>query len=155
MSDTRATIREAVIDDLPACAAIINDYIDDTEWLPRVISREEIENLFTAKLLEMRVLLIADVDGEVGGYLSMDKDNGKVSAIYLAPGFRCNGTGKSLIDAAKKRKPDGLNLTVFEPNVHAKRFYEREGFAEAPEERDENTEEGVPTLMMRWEGAAA
>ena len=44
-------------------------------------------------------------------------------------------------------------LTVFEPNVDAKRFYEREGFREVPEGRRDDTEEGVPILLMRWRGA--
>jgi RimJ/RimL family protein N-acetyltransferase len=46
-----------------------------------------------------------------------------------------------------------VELTVFEPNLAARRFYEREGFAEVPEGRDEGSEEGIPILLMRWRGS--
>lgn len=147
----KVIIRPATPNDLPACAAIINDYIDDTPWLPRTISRGEIEALFNAKMLEDRYFRVAEQGGEVGGYLSMDQSAGHIHALYLAPGWRCKGAGKLLLDDAKKVGSKGLKLTVFEPNEHAKRFYEREGFGESVGERDDDTKEGFPTLMMRWE----
>ena len=54
------------------------------------------------------------------------------------------------MDKAKLRSPKQIKLTVFEPNEQAKRFYEREGFVELPNERQDETEEGIPTLMMCW-----
>ena len=145
-------IRPATAADLPVCARIVNDYIDETEWLPRTKPREEIAAMFTPELLESRTILVAEASGEVVAYLSMS--NGWVAAVYLVPHVRGSGIGKMLIDRAKLECPQGLELTVFEPNGDAKRFYEREGFHEVPERRDDNTEEGVPTLLMRWRNAA-
>lgn len=145
-------IRHATAADLPACAAIINDYIDQTGWLPRTKSRDELAGFFTPELLQKRTVLVADVGGEIAAYVSVA--DGFLYAIYIAPGYRRSGLGKMLLDELKLQYPAQLELTVFELNVAARRFYEREGFHEVPERRDDKTEEGVPTLLMRWRSAA-
>lgn len=145
------TLRFATASDLPVCAAIINDYIDATMWLPRTIDHKAVEALFVPSLLESRTMFVVEEHGEILGYLSMS-DDGFVPALYLRPGARGKGVGKMLLDAAKAAHPDGLELTVFELNVDALRFYQREGFREDPTRRDDTTEEGTPTLWMRWQG---
>jgi len=150
---TQPVIRPAVLADLPACAAIINDYIDATDWLPRVKSRDELAGFFTPELLASRTVLVAEVDGEVEAYVSVSPE-GFVFALYLAPQARGRGVGKLLLDRVKALHPDRVELTVFEPNVAAVRFYEREDFAEVPEGRKEDTDEGIPVLLMRWNGSA-
>ncbi|MBO6902395.1 MAG: GNAT family N-acetyltransferase [Rhizobiaceae bacterium] len=145
-------IRPATVADLPACAAIINDYLDQTEWLPRTKSHEEVAGIFTAELLQKRTVLVADAGGEIAAYVSVA--DGFLYAIYIAPGYRRSGLGKILLDELKRQYPAQLELTVFELNEAARRFYEREGFHEVPERRDDKTEEGVPTLFMRWRSAA-
>ena len=148
------SLRYATVADLPVCAAIINDYIDATEWLPRTIDHAAVEALFVPALLETRTLFVAAEDGEILGYLSMSND-GFVPALYLRPDARGKGVGKMLLDAAKAAHPEGLELTVFERNTQALRFYEREGFQEDFTRRDTATEEGIPTLWMRWPGETA
>lgn len=145
-------VRPAAAADLPACAAIINSYIDDTEWLPRTISREDLEALFAPELLNQRTVLVAEHDGEIVGYASLDTEAGFLPALYLKPGVRGAGLGKALLDAVKSACPNGFELTVFEPNKDAMRFYIREGLIEVPDGRKSDTEEGVPTLLMRWPG---
>ena len=147
------TIRDARADDLPACARIINDYIDTTDWLPRTLPHAEIEALFDPGLLDRRTVLVAEKDGGIVGYLSMGED-GFMPALYLAPPARGRGVGKALLDHAKALRPDGIELTVFEPNTEAQRFYAREGFRAITGGRVTDTDEGIPTLRLRWEGAA-
>lgn len=149
----KTKIRAAVAADLPACAAIINDYIDATDWLPRVQPAAAIRAMFGPELLERRQVLVADQGGAVVGYLSLAPD-GVVPGFYLAPAARGRGIGQALLAAAKRLAPAGLELTVFEPNLVARRFYAAAGFHEMPGRRVEATEEGVPTLRLRWEGAA-
>ena len=146
-----ATIREAHPGDLPACAAIVNDWVDEVDWLPRIMSREQTASLFGPDLLEKRTVLVADEDGAILGYLSLDEADAYIRALYLAPAARGRGIGKALMDAAKARSPDGLSLGVFEPN-RARAFYAREGFREVPEGRKgtHETEEGVAELLMEW-----
>ena len=146
-------IRLATVDDLAACARIINDYVDATDWLPRVKSRQEIAGFFTPKLLEDRTVLVAEAEVAIAAYLSFSAA-GRVFALYIDPDFRGQGLGPMLLDRVKQECPEKVELTVFEPNLAARRFYEREGFVEVPEGRDDETEEGVATLLMRWRGRA-
>ncbi|GIL01127.1 MAG: GNAT family N-acetyltransferase [Alphaproteobacteria bacterium] len=147
----RPVLRLAGVADLPACARIVNDYIDETEWLPRVHSREQVAGFFTPTLLASRALWLAELDGDIVGYMSV-APTGMVHALYLAPNARGAGLGAMLIDRAKQDHPERVELTVFEPNLAARRFYAREGFVEVPEGRRVDTEEGIPTLLMRWRG---
>tara|TARA_R110002020_G_scaffold16307_2_gene57564 strand:- start:47679 stop:48164 length:486 start_codon:yes stop_codon:yes gene_type:complete len=146
-------IRCATTSDLPVCAAIINNYIDATGWLPRTIDHTDVEALFVPSLLEKRTMFVAEEHGEILGYLSMS-DDGFVPALYLQPAARNKGVGKALLDTAKIAHPGGLELTVFECNTSALRFYKREGFDEDPARRDDATEEGISTLWLRWPGGA-
>ncbi len=141
-------IRAATAADLPACAEIINDYIDATEWLPRTASREEIAANFEPGLLQRRLVLVAENEGAVVGYMTMSP-GGMVPALYLVPAARGQGIGKALLDRAKAESHGIVNLTVFEPNHAARRFYDREGFSEVPDAR-KIEEEGIPILLMRW-----
>lgn len=145
---TDAVIRTAVVADLAACATIINDYIDATDWLPRIHSRAQLAAFFTPELLARRTVLVAELDGDVVGYMTMSAD-GMVPALYLSPPARGQGIGTMLLDRAKAVSPAKVELTVFEPNLAARRFYEREGFVEVPEARKVE-EEGIPILLMRW-----
>lgn len=157
MSDTLAmniNIRPATVDDLPACAKIMNNWIDETEWLPRIFSHEDICEMFKSSLLKKRTMLVADIDDKIGGYLTIDNSS-TIKAIFLAPFCRCTGVGKALLDKAKQKEPNGLELGVHEPNIHALRFYKREGFKEIPEGRKDDTEEGLSELLMRWDGGQA
>ena len=147
------TIRAAGVADPPACATIINDYIDATDWLPRSLPRDEIAALFGPDLLDRRTVLVAEAGGRVVGYLSMGED-GFVPALYLAPAARGRGIGKALLDRAKTLRPGAIELTVFEPNAPAQRFYAREGFREVPGGRVTATDEGIPTIRLRWEAVA-
>lgn len=147
------TIRAARADDLPACAGIINDYIDATDWLPRDLPRNEIAALFEPGLLDRRTVLVAEAEGRIFGYLSMGED-GFVPALYLAPPARGRGIGKAILDVAKALRPEGIELTVFVPNAAAQRFYAREGFRSVPGGRVTEIDEGIPTLRLRWEGMA-
>ncbi|WP_322988579.1 GNAT family N-acetyltransferase [Hoeflea sp.] len=140
--------------DLPECAAILNDYIDATEWLPRALDHQAVEALFTPDLLKARRVFVAEQDGEILGFLSMFPDDGFVPALYLRADARGLGLGKALLDTAKSEHPQGLSLTVFETNLEALKFYRREGFSEDPSGRDDATDEGIPTLLMRWPGGA-
>lgn len=146
-------VRRAAAPDLSACAAIINDYMDATDWLPRTVDRKTIEEMFAPALLNKRTIFVAEDGDAIIGYLSMDHEAGFIHALYLRPHAQNMGLGKALLDAAKDARPQGFELTVFEPNADAMRFYLREGLVEVPEGRKDDTEEGVPTVLMRWQGA--
>ena len=131
-----------------ACAAILNDWIDETGWMPRIHSPEAVETFVRDVVFAMRRLWVAQADGAVIGFLALDIE-ATITALYLAAGARGRGTGRTLIDLAKAEERR-LDLWVFEPNEAARRFYAREGFREV-RRTDGDNEEGVPDILMRWE----
>ncbi|MEM1040283.1 MAG: GNAT family N-acetyltransferase [Pseudomonadota bacterium] len=144
-------IRKATADDLPACAAVINTWMDETDVVPRIYSHEKIRSMFSPDILNNRTMWVAILNGSIEGYLSLI-DGGNVRGLYLSNALRGRGMGQRLMAVAKAAHPSFLELGVFETNHKARAFYEREGFVEVPEKRDDNTQEGVPVLFMRWEG---
>ena len=150
---TDIIVRRAKIADLPACANIVNDVIDEMDWFPRTQPREDIAALFQPEILSRRTLLVAIIDDAVGGYLSLHVPENFVRGLYLAPHARRHGAGRALTDAAKIICPQQLELGVLEPNIAAQHFYRAQGFQEIPEGRKQasETDESVPELLMRWE----
>lgn len=150
----RPMIRPARAADLPACARIINAYIDATDWLPRVRSAEDIAACFTPEILAKRAFFVAEMDGAIMGYASIDRESGFLHALYLRPEGRGIGLGRALLDHIKSVAAR-FDLTVFEPNHAAMRFYLREGLAELADGRRTDTPEGVATRALRWDVRAA
>ncbi|MEO0372576.1 MAG: GNAT family N-acetyltransferase [Pseudomonadota bacterium] len=140
---TEMTIRQAIAEDALACAAIHNDWIDATPWMPRVHAPQEVEAYYSVYLLaKTRAFVVSD---PIRAYLSLTAD-GFVSALYSArPG---KGFGKALINHAKGLET-ALSLWTFQANTGARRFYEREGFR-AMRQTDGDNEEGLPDILYRW-----
>lgn len=142
MAWTRMPIRLATQEDAAVCARIVNDWVDRTDWMPRVISRETIEGYVSKAMSEREVFVIGD---PVEGYLSLDPKTARIGALYLDnPG---RGHGKALMDRAKEGR-DYLQLWTHEPNAAAHRFYFREGFELV--ERNPKGEDNLPELRMEW-----
>ena len=139
---TDKPIRRATPDDAAVCARIVNDWIDRTDWMPRVISAEDIAGLISAAFPDREIWLIGD---PVEGYLSLNPDNAQIGALYLdRPG---QGLGKALLDRAKSGR-DYLQLWTHEPNGSAQRFYHREGFEVVW--RNQMGDDNLPELRMEW-----
>lgn len=122
-------------------AAIVNDWIDGTDWMPRNLSAEAIAETLTKGLAQREIWVAGD---PVQGYLSLDSEAAHIWGFYCAhPG---KGIGKLLLDRAKQgRKSVSLNTHV--PNKQAQRFYKREGFVPVRE-----MDEGVPSTVFEYEG---
>lgn len=151
MPMTEAVIRPAGPADLPACAAIVNAYIDATGWLPRAQSHADIAAAFSPELLSLRRVLVAARDDMIMGYAVLDPAARFLSALYLAPAARRMGIGKRLLDTVKTMAPTGFMLTVWKANRDALRFYRREGMGIVDEDTDEA---GLAVLRLKWDGAA-
>ena len=136
-------IRLATQDDAPACAEIVNGWIDATPWLDRFHTREAIQEMIHAGI-PLREFWVA---GEpVAGYLSFNVHEGCVMGLYTAaPG---SGVGKALLDRVKQGR-DRVTLWSHLPNTGAHRFYEREGFVKTGTERD--GDDGLVEIEFAWE----
>lgn len=70
-----------------------------------------------------------------------------IEGIFVSEGAQSRGIGKCLLDCAKDRKP-ALRLNVYQKNVRAIRFYQREGFQIRRSALD--AAPGEPDYEMLW-----
>ena len=86
-------------------------------------------------------LLVARVDGDLAGFasvsiergtLELDATRGTLSNLYVEPGFRDQGVGSALLEAAEstlaEKGADVVVLEVMAANEDARRFYRRHGY---------------------------
>jgi GNAT superfamily N-acetyltransferase len=73
-----------------------------------------------------------------------------VEQLYVAPAWIGQGIGSRLIELAKLRRPDGLDLYCFAVNARARRFYERHGFRAVAFGDGSANEEGQPDIRYAW-----
>ena len=140
-------IRPATPADAPACAAILNAWIDETPWMPRVHSHEDVERHYREFVFQKRKVIVAEDDAPIG-YLALDTEEGFIASFFLKAEARGAGVGKRLLDDAKA-EANQLQLWTFVENSGARRFYEREGFTEI-ERSDGDNEESLPDILFRW-----
>ena len=140
-------IRPATSADAPACAAILNAWIDETPWMPRVHAHEDVERHYREFVFQKRKVTVAE-DDALSGYLALDKEEGFITSFFLKAEARGAGVGKRLLDDAKAGA-EMLQLWTFAANEGARRFYLREGFAEV-DRSDGDNEEGLPDILYRW-----
>ena len=140
------TIRHAVPGDAVHCAAIKNDWIDSTDWMPRVHPAKDVARHYQEFVFRKREVFVAGQPA--GAFIVLDDDDFITSLFSAHPG---QGKGKALVDHAKQLRPR-LSLWTFVANVAAQRFYLREGFREVDRSEGDN-EEGLPDLLYHWEAA--
>ena len=139
------TLTEARPADVPALAAILSDWIDATDWMPRIHTRED-DLRFVAGMVAQGGVTVAREGGRVQGFLAAM--GATVRALYVAPEARRKGVGHALLDRAKTRG-DRLDLWCFQANEEARAFYEAEGFTEAGRTPGAN-DEGLPDVRLIW-----
>jgi len=82
------------------------------------------------------LFLVAEVAGEVGGYVvALDAaDEGEILNLAVAPGGRRIGLGRALVEAIlgmlKDREVSHVYLEVRESNAPARALYAAQGFRE-------------------------
>ncbi|WP_233557284.1 GNAT family N-acetyltransferase [Rhodophyticola porphyridii] len=149
MTDTaiRQDVRPGRREDAVACADILNGWIDDRDWMPRVHTADEVRDFYRDFVFEQRRVWVTG--DPIHGFLAMDEDDDLVTALYVAkPGL---GIGRGLLNVAKDGR-DRLKLWTFVANRGARNFYTREGFREI-RQTDGDNEEGLPDVLLRWERA--
>ena len=136
-------LRRATIEDVPAMAAVLNRWVDRTDWFPRIFSAEELEGFIRAAVPLREVWVTGD---PVCAYLSFNAETGQVVALYSA--VTGQGVGKALMDKVKEGR-DALWLNTHVSNEAAQRFYLREGFQEVSRHMPEPPEV-LEEIRMEW-----
>jgi len=112
-------------------------------------------NMICEELLNpAAVYLVALADGKTAGYAGMHVvlDQGYITNIAVAPGFRRQGIGLRLLQALTERGRRGgleeLTLEVRESNTAAQALYAKLGFAIVGRRRDYYTLPREDALLM-------
>jgi ribosomal protein S18 acetylase RimI-like enzyme len=143
-------IRAAQPTDAGAVGAILSQFIDTTDWMPRLYSRAQ-DLGFAGLMVDRGWVSVIEPQGQgtgIAGFLAMDA--GYVHALYVACGQRGLGWGRRLLDHAKSGAAR-LELRTFAENGDAQRFYVREGFHEAGRGDGTQNDEGLPDILLVWE----
>lgn len=134
-------IRKALATDAEACGAVLNAWIDATDWLPREIEPDALVEILRDGLPKREAYVIGD---PVVGYLSMDPVENHIWGFYVLPG---QGLGKALMDWVKVGR-NYLRLNSHAANVRAHKFYAREGFVQVGEAWMGS--DGIDEITMEW-----
>lgn len=100
------------------------------------------------KMLPLAEIYVHEHDGSerIDGFIGL---NGSyIEGIFVEEAAQSKGIGKRLLDFTKEIKPS-LSLNVYQKNVRAVSFYQREHFLIQLEHTDENT--GEKEFIMIWE----
>jgi putative acetyltransferase len=100
------------------------------------------------ELLSVAEVVIAEADGAMIGFVTIDPRTLYLDQIVVAPEHWRSAVGSALIAEAKRISPAGLDLDVNIDNVRAIGFYRRLGFLITG--AGKNPISGKPVHRMSW-----
>jgi putative acetyltransferase len=101
-----------------------------------------------SELVPHAKILVAEMDGVLEGFVTVDPNTGYLDQIVVAPEFWGSNVAGLLLDAGKRVSPARLDLLVNKDNARAISFYEKHGFVMAGD--DVNPVSGRPVFRMQW-----
>ena len=103
---------------------------------------------FVKELLPQAEVYVYEDDKMIQGFIGINDEY--IEGIFVSDEMQSRGIGKMLLDYIKDKK-DRLQLKVYQKNVGAMSFYQREGFTIQSESMDEFTRE--KEYVMNWESS--
>lgn len=103
---------------------------------------------FVKEMLPQAEVYVYEDDKMIQGFIGINDEY--IEGIFVSDEMQSRGIGKILLDYIKDKK-DKLQLKVYQKNVRAMSFYQREGFTIQSEEMDEFTRE--KEYVMNWESS--
>lgn len=94
-----------------------HDFIAETYW------KGQFENV--KKLIPASEVYVCEKSNKIVGFIGLSENY--IAGIFVASNFQSYGIGKRLLDYAKGLKPE-LYLHVYQKNIRAVKFYQRENF---------------------------
>ena len=101
---------------------------------------------FVKEMLPQAEVYVYEDDKMIQGFIGINDEY--IEGIFVSDEMQSRGIGKMLLDYIKDKK-DRLQLKVYQKNVRAMSFYQREGFIIQSEGMDEFTRE--KEYVMNWE----
>jgi len=116
---------------------LAHDFISRDYW---------VENFDMVKdILPDAEIYVYEIDDKIKAFIGIDK--GYIAGIFVSNEMQSKGIGKQLLEKAKELYSE-LSLTVYQKNIKAVNFYQREQFINKQEQIDENT--GEIEYLMVW-----
>jgi putative acetyltransferase len=103
------------------------------------------------ELVSATIVTVAERDGAVLGFVTVDPVSGYLDQIVVAPETWGSALAAALLDEAKRIAPGRLELLVNQDNARAIGFYEKHGFVISG--ADVNPRSGAPLHRMRWQAS--
>jgi ribosomal protein S18 acetylase RimI-like enzyme len=147
MSQT-ISMRNARSQDMAVCAGFVNEWIDATDWMPRMHSPEAVVKHYQSEVATKRQTIVAVDASRVRGFVTMTPDK-FVTALYVEQASRGQGIGGLLLERAKRELSPEVSVYVFQNNVGALKFYAKHGFVEINRTSGDN-DENLPDILMEW-----
>ena len=98
------------------------------------------------EMMSQAEVYVYEDDKMIQGFIGVNDEY--IEGIFVSDEMQSRGIGKMLLDYIKDKK-DRLQLKVYQKNVRAMSFYQREGFTIQSEGMDEFT--GEKEYVMNWE----
>jgi putative acetyltransferase len=99
-------------------------------------------------LVPVATIVIAERDGAMIGFVTIDQKTGYLDQLVVAPEFWRSGIGRILVDEAKRLSPEKLELHVNQDNERAIALYVKTGFSITGESVSKHS--GFPLYVMTW-----
>lgn len=118
-------------------------------YLPEIHTNAETLDYISSLVNQGKIYVLKNNKTIVG---LMMVGEGYLHHLYIDPAYHGKGYGKMLLDKAKELFPEGMYLWVFEQNLGAIKFYEREGFRllEKRDREHADNEEGLADRKYFW-----
>jgi GNAT superfamily N-acetyltransferase len=106
-------------------------------------------------LLPTGDVTVATLDGIVVGVVAVSRGDGYgwIDQMYVHPSLVGQGIGTRLLDHAMAVLPRPIRLYTFQPNLGARRFYERHGFQAVAFSDGRDNEEHCPDVLYELRAA--
>lgn len=148
MTTHEITFRQAAPDESDTVAAIARESrAHFLPYLPKLHSFEDDKRFYRNRVFpECEVWVVEDIQ-ELVGFCSFKE--GWVEHLYLLPTHVGKTLGETLLNKAKENHAF-LQLWVFQRNIRAISFYERNGFQKVKEIDGASNEEKLPDTLFEW-----
>jgi ribosomal protein S18 acetylase RimI-like enzyme len=141
-------IRTAEAADADAVADLFLAARREMTYLREVHTEAETRDWVATTLIARREVWVAAEGGRTFAFAALDEAS--LEHLYVEPAAQGRGVGTRLLERAKERRPEGLELWVFQRNGRARRFYERRGFEVVRETDGAGNEEREPDALYAW-----
>lgn len=98
------------------------------------------------EMLLQAEVYVYENEGSIQGFIGLNDEY--IAGLFVSNQAQSHGTGKCLLNFVKDQKRK-LSLSVYQKNIRAIRFYQREGFVIQCEKIDDHS--GEKEYVMTWE----